>query len=490
MKTKPTKRAVIALSMIITMIITGCAAETHPPATNTPTITSISATQSIDTTPPPKTTISTTVSTTNTTTSTIETSPPEEIAITTAVADDPQPVTTQLTSTLQTKKNNLTNESMFMINNLKTSICNSKTYRPYLYNFCNKLTTSMTDDGYLVPIETNLYGIKAEISGLKIKTTVYNNSNKKITIKDSYIEDIATGANDYNHYLKNKLALNKTVYLDTSALPDFKSRLKGYRIVVNLSVDKESKTIYSYFMTNIDEVKLCTLSNTTYSSSQFKQIQKRRKVILDQIAKDKIDPAKQTSTTGIYYPNWHFNNPNKYRCDTDLWSAKAKTIVDSKMSDELKIWTFYNWIMNNIAYDEYKASTDSAQCYSRAVQKEDYSGKQSVYNLTTGVCYDFANVFAIFCRTYNIPCIVISNVSHAWNAIYMNGRWIEIDCTKGVKQYTPKENTNVRYNYDKYDILSKRKCEFDPTLCSTIWDSYKDLYYINEALATDKIYTR
>lgn len=44
-----------------------------------------------------------------------------------------------------------------------------------------------------------------------------------------------------------------------------------------------------------------------------------------------------------------------------------------------------------------------------------------------GICYDYANLFAAFCRTQNITCYVIDgykrtdpNAKHTWNRLYFN----------------------------------------------------------------------
>ena len=144
---------------------------TDPPAVSTTTVTTTTATSAdtyIETTTaaPVTTTISTTTETTTTPPQTTTTTP----AVTTA-PEDTTPVDTQATrlgeksSKLASSKFDLNNESIRAVSNLKSTICSYKTRYKYFYNFNTKMSTGMTDDGYLVPIETDLYGIKAEISG-------------------------------------------------------------------------------------------------------------------------------------------------------------------------------------------------------------------------------------------------------------------------------------------------------------------------------------
>ena len=53
-----------------------------------------------------------------------------------------------------------------------------------------------------------------------------------------------------------------------------------------------------------------------------------------------------------------------------------------------------------------------------------------------GICYDYANLFAAFCRTQNITCYVIDgykrtdpNAKHTWNRLYFNESWWNVDLT-------------------------------------------------------------
>ncbi|MBQ2940570.1 MAG: transglutaminase domain-containing protein [Clostridia bacterium] len=56
-----------------------------------------------------------------------------------------------------------------------------------------------------------------------------------------------------------------------------------------------------------------------------------------------------------------------------------------------------------------------------------------------GICYDFANLFAAFCRSQNIPCYAVDGISrtnstdrHTWNRVYYNGTWWNVDITSDV----------------------------------------------------------
>ena len=53
-----------------------------------------------------------------------------------------------------------------------------------------------------------------------------------------------------------------------------------------------------------------------------------------------------------------------------------------------------------------------------------------------GICFDYANLFAAFCRSQDIRCYVLdgyqrgnSYVQHTWNRVYMNDAWWNLDVT-------------------------------------------------------------
>lgn len=93
-------------------------------------------------------------------------------------------------------------------------------------------------------------------------------------------------------------------------------------------------------------------------------------------------------------------------------------------SDEEKVMIFYDWIINNMEYDyEFDAFYQHFDVNKTLRTKK-------------GICFDFANLFAAFCRSQNIRCYILdgylrrdTTVQHAWNRVYMNGEWWNLDVT-------------------------------------------------------------
>jgi hypothetical protein len=112
------------------------------------------------------------------------------------------------------------------------------------------------------------------------------------------------------------------------------------------------------------------------------------------------------------------------------WNEQTKAVIKARelskniFNEEEKVKIIYNYIINNIEYDNDKLVKLSSS-YIPNVNK--------VYSNKRGICYDFASTFAAMLRSVNVPTKLVMgnsiNVSgyHAWNEVYINGNWIIID---------------------------------------------------------------
>ena len=111
-----------------------------------------------------------------------------------------------------------------------------------------------------------------------------------------------------------------------------------------------------------------------------------------------------------------------------LWDAQTEELADEICSgcetDEEKVQAFYEWIISNFEYDH--------DCYP-LIQ---YFDVRKTLRTKQGLCFDFAHLFAAFCRSQNIPCYAVDGISytdssarHTWNRVYYNGSWWDMDLT-------------------------------------------------------------
>lgn len=111
-----------------------------------------------------------------------------------------------------------------------------------------------------------------------------------------------------------------------------------------------------------------------------------------------------------------------------VWDSESQFIFDEicadATTDKETIVAAYNWILNNLTYDDDYRPT--YQCFN----------EKRTLSLKSGICYDFANLFAAICRSQGVPCYCINgyrrdnaNYQHTWNRVYYDGIWWNMDIT-------------------------------------------------------------
>lgn len=121
--------------------------------------------------------------------------------------------------------------------------------------------------------------------------------------------------------------------------------------------------------------------------------------------------------------------------DNDAVVNKAHEICDDITNVADKVIALCEYINRNITYDY-----DLAKKISDKTIKTYHPNTSKILKNKKGICYDYAVLFAVMCRSQNIPCYIEKgykkNVYHAWNKVYVNDIWYSIDLT------IPKQNFN------------------------------------------------
>lgn len=113
-----------------------------------------------------------------------------------------------------------------------------------------------------------------------------------------------------------------------------------------------------------------------------------------------------------------------------LWDKEFESFVFSLSadcrSDMEKVTVFREWIIRNISYD-YSCDTLFYQTFD----------VNTIMQRRSGVCFDYACLFAAMCRTQDIPCYVLDGTyrsdntfRHTWNRVYADGQWWSLDTTR------------------------------------------------------------
>ena len=114
-------------------------------------------------------------------------------------------------------------------------------------------------------------------------------------------------------------------------------------------------------------------------------------------------------------------------------NAKTQEIIEGKTTDEAKAYAIYQWVGQNITYNNEKAQ-----------ELEDgdtnlQSGAIPAFNTREGVCFDYASLYVAMARDAGLKVRLITGegfdgtqwVSHAWNQVYLQSqnKWVNVDCT-------------------------------------------------------------
>ncbi|HKM39171.1 MAG TPA: transglutaminase-like domain-containing protein [bacterium] len=109
-----------------------------------------------------------------------------------------------------------------------------------------------------------------------------------------------------------------------------------------------------------------------------------------------------------------------------LATAKARELTSTAISVQDKLKAIYDYITENIAYDDAKAA-NLASDYLPSPDGTISSGR--------GVCYDYASLLASMLRSVGIPSKLVMGTAmgikdyHAWNEVYVDGQWSTMDVT-------------------------------------------------------------
>src|SRR5688572_15769408 len=135
-----------------------------------------------------------------------------------------------------------------------------------------------------------------------------------------------------------------------------------------------------------------------------------------------------------------FSQENYAFADSVAVSVKAASVetlhrelTKNLTTDQDKVRSFFFWIAQNINYDVSEWTNPSG----------DFSKQQpaNVLKNMKAVCHGYSQLFKVLCDLSGIKCFIVtgytrneaifSGEGHAWNVIYLNGKWQQIDATWG-----------------------------------------------------------
>lgn len=325
-------------------------------------------------------------------------------------------------------------------------------------------------DGTRLPLE-GYYGTEILCDGSKITYRAYTNQ-KDVKPVSAAVVEIPSGK-----------TVKVSIGLDNKAFNVRKLANGLYALDTEFDTGHSSRSWFyvlsgKAYAVDVDEGKLGTLeveSGSRFTKRKYTRLYDPSDAdarLQDWIAAQGVTPENSLGLDGICYQYW--DDGAKGRNDTGRWAGLARDIVPDEyasLPDSVKVLLLHDWMTANLSYDKYLTVTlagnrikDPTLCsQSRNFYYKDNSGKYSVWNTRTGLCVDFSNILVIMCRELGIPCNVMSNETHAWNLVWLDGRWRVIDLTPDVRRRvygidtTKVENPELTVCYDGFCEPAKTK---------------------------------
>jgi len=116
--------------------------------------------------------------------------------------------------------------------------------------------------------------------------------------------------------------------------------------------------------------------------------------------------------------------------------------LDDMETDMEKIKAVHDYLVLNTAYDEQHVANDEA-----GIENENQDCHYVEGTLLNGlaVCSGYASTFRLFMELQGIHCDYITNATHGWNAVELDGKWYFMDVTWD--DPVPDEEGRVLYTY-------------------------------------------
>ncbi len=118
---------------------------------------------------------------------------------------------------------------------------------------------------------------------------------------------------------------------------------------------------------------------------------------------------------------------NKSYKDSEIKKIKEKVnsiknnVFDNKLSNYDNIKKVHDYINNNTKYDSNRSDNNIVN------YKSDIAYGPLIEGY--GLCGGYTDAMELFLEELNIKSYKVSSINHVWNAVYINGQWLNLDLT-------------------------------------------------------------
>jgi transglutaminase-like putative cysteine protease len=183
------------------------------------------------------------------------------------------------------------------------------------------------------------------------------------------------------------------------------------RVMVEKSGEK-----YYYSLNSPQELLPAQLGNGAYTVKILKNIGGTKYRVLNTSKINLNDSGNDvylSSSQPVYWEEDGLNN-------------LANLLMKDALTEEDKVKAAYNYVTSNISYDIDKI---------KRIDTSYVPNVSSTIDSKSGICYDYAALFAGLLRSEGIPTKLVkgygkfSKEYHAWNEVYVNDKWQVVDTT-------------------------------------------------------------
>lgn len=142
----------------------------------------------------------------------------------------------------------------------------------------------------------------------------------------------------------------------------------------------------------------------------------------------------------------HIYNKEEITAINYIVENKINDIIKENMTTEEKIKKVHDYIIDSTKYDTLKSDN---------IHDDTYKSNTAYGVLVQGygICSGYSDTMAIFLNKLNIDNYKISNDTHIWNLVYINGIWVHLDTTWD----DPISDKNL--NRDTYFLINSKELE-------------------------------
>lgn len=206
--------------------------------------------------------------------------------------------------------------------------------------------------------------------------------------------------------------------------------------VQKIMVEKDNQRLY-YNITGADEIIPAQLGTGKYQISLLRHnVGNNYHVLLNNsVVVTSVEEVFLNSSQPVY---WN---------EDDSFISFGRELTLGKETELDKVRAVYDYIVRNIAYDNDKID---------GLNKSYIPDSEKTLKIKSGICYDYAALFAGILRSQEIPTKLVKgfkkdlNEYHAWNEVYIKGRWLTIDTTYNASVVQSGKNISMYKNPSDY----------------------------------------